>query len=589
MRDIYEAIRLVELAGFVALGVFAIRMWASRRTPAHAWLAATFGILGGIVVFDRIIPADSDVLWTQWADRILVAVLALFPYCLYRFMLTFRPRIPWVFAVAHVATGIVVVWSLLLPEVPDEGEPRTAAFTAYLIAFLVHWTGLSLLVAVRLWRAGTGQPTVARRRMRTLALGAIGLAVALLISGSSGSDTEITPARLAVQLFALASAPLFLLGFAPPASVVALWRRHEENELREAEIGLMTAMAPKEVAESLLPRVVRLVGGDGAAIVGSNGAVLGVYGMHDRDVRVLAEKSVGRPPAEDVEVTDDLLWVPMPSGAWLMVTTTAYMPFFGREDSRALLALGVMTDLALGRASLFERERRNVDTMRDFVAIASHDLRTPTAVINGYATMLDSKWSDLPEAQRRDMTATIRRQSVHLSRLIEDLLTISQIEAAGIRTMPDEIPVEEAVREIVKDLGDAAEGVRVEIDPALRLYADHEHFRRIITNYLRNASVYGAPPVLVEGHREGRSAVIRVIDHGAGVPPEFAPRLFQKFARADKKMSKATQGTGLGLSIVRGLARAAGGDAWYVPNQPSGSIFAVRLPSASPANSREEQ
>ena len=70
---------------------------------------------------------------------------------------------------------------------------------------------------------------------------------------------------------------------------------------------------------------------------------------------------------------------------------------------------------------------------------------------------------------------------------------------------------------------------------------------------------------------------VRVCDHGEGVPEEFVPRLFGKFARADNA-SRRAKGTGLGLSIVRGLALVNGGDAWYEPNDPCGSCFAVRLP-----------
>jgi signal transduction histidine kinase len=99
-----------------------------------------------------------------------------------------------------------------------------------------------------------------------------------------------------------------------------------------------------------------------------------------------------------------------------------------------------------------------------------------------------------------------------------------------------------------------------------------------VQNLVKNALVYGAPPVRVSLTSEDGSIVVRVSDNGAGVAPEFVPRLFEKFARADKKKSDDARGTGLGLSIVRGLAQANGGDAWYEPNTEAGATFAFRLP-----------
>lgn len=589
MSDLYEALRWVQLVVYSGLGVLAIRMWFRRRTPANAWIAATFGILGGIVIVARVLPEEPQTEAQEWAGRVIVAVLALFPYCLYRFMLTFRRRIPWVYVIANASVAIVVVWALLLPEIPEPGEPRSRTFLAFLVAFLGMWTALSALVTVRLWRAGSGQPTVARRRMRTIAVGAATLALALLVSGAAPSDEEVSWARIATQLIALLSAPLFLLGFAPPNWVLTLWRRQEEEDLRDAEIGLMRALERKDVVDSLLPAVVGLVGGRGAAILSSDASVLGVHQVEHPELRGLVERARDRRPSEHVQIESDAVWVPMSETGWLVVLTTSYMPFFGEDDARGLLALGVMTDMALNRATLYERELQNVDTMRDFVAIASHDLRTPTAVINGYATMLESKWEDLTDTQKHEMVATVRRHGIHLARLIEDLLTISQIEASVVRPAPETVRLGPFCAAVVRDLGPDGEPVRVMVDEGLHAYVDPEHLRRILTNFIKNAAVYGAPPVLITSHQEGRYVVLRVVDHGPGVPPDFAPRLFGKFARADKKTSKATEGTGLGLSIVRGLARAGGGDAWYLPNQPQGSIFAVRLPAGRPDPAQEDR
>jgi signal transduction histidine kinase len=580
VRHLLDVLQTVQFVVLVVLGVVAVRMAIIRRDAAHRWLAATFGLLALIALAGRFIPKTPDVRWVQIVTRVLIAVLALFPYFLYRFMATFmRPR-RWIYQAAAVSTAALVLWALLLPRIPAPGERRAPVFTAFVVVFLAHWTALSTLVAVRLWRAGRRQPPVARRRMQTLALGAVGVALALLASGtSSSSETdEVRPSEIVSQALVLLSAPLFLLGFAPPATVLAFWRRREEADLRAAEMGLMQALSAADVAASLLPKVTTLVGGRGAAILGHDGSVIGVHSMTEDEVTAASEQSLTQPHLDAAIADGERLWVPIGPG-WLVVLVTPFTPFFGREESRSLLALGVLTDLALSRADLYERERNNVETMRDFVAIASHDLRTPTAVITGYASMLTNKWAALSDDQKHQMVATISRQGVHLARLIEDLLTISQIEAAVIPTAPEELDLRERLAQLLHDLGAVGGEVPCDVPAGLRVYADPEHLRRIVTNYVRNAGIYGAPPVSLTARRVDGGVEIAVADSGPGVPPEFAPRLFEKFARADKKMSKATEGTGLGLSIVRGLARAAGGDAWYAPNEPTGSIFSVRLPA----------
>jgi signal transduction histidine kinase len=115
------------------------------------------------------------------------------------------------------------------------------------------------------------------------------------------------------------------------------------------------------------------------------------------------------------------------------------------------------------------------------------------------------------------------------------------------------------------------------------VHADPDHVERILTNYVTNALKYGERPVEVEAREDDGWVEIRVRDHGSGVPEEFIPRMWEKFARPNDS-SDREKGTGLGLSIVAGLARANGGTAWYEPNHPRGSCFCIRLPRAFGSN-----
>lgn len=220
--------------------------------------------------------------------------------------------------------------------------------------------------------------------------------------------------------------------------------------------------------------------------------------------------------------------------------------------------------------------------MRDFVAVASHDLRSPLTAILGFAQALTELWTELDDTQKLDFIGSIQRQSTNLSRMIEDLLTVSQLEAGALDVHRDVVPLCEAMQ----DLTDIFPSRTAELTIAHALdfivVVDRDQLRRILVNFVGNALKYGAPPIVVEASSHDGSVEIRVRDHGRGVPQDFRPRLFGKFARSDSAKASGITGTGLGLSIVRGLAQANGGDVWYEPNLPNGSVFGVRLPSFTP-------
>jgi signal transduction histidine kinase len=152
---------------------------------------------------------------------------------------------------------------------------------------------------------------------------------------------------------------------------------------------------------------------------------------------------------------------------------------------------------------------------------------------------------------------------------------MSKIEAGALEVRPEPVDVTEALRQAVSAFAD--QEITVEAEGGLRAMADPDHVEQIMINYVTNALKYGRPPIRVEARRSHRWVEVSVTDSGDGVPGDFVPRLFEKFAQAGRIRSGA--GTGLGLSIVRGLARAQGGDAWYEPAEP-GARFCVRLPVA---------
>jgi PAS domain S-box-containing protein len=219
------------------------------------------------------------------------------------------------------------------------------------------------------------------------------------------------------------------------------------------------------------------------------------------------------------------------------------------------------------------------EAIRGFTAVAAHDLSSPLASIIGFSRILTDNWATLSEEDRSRFLATIDRQSHKMAGLIDDLLTVSKIEAGALDTRPEQVVLTEAISRCLETGSDDAVAVSVSCSPELVVHADPQHLGRILDNYLQNAFKYGDPPVQIEATRVGDMIEVRVLDEGPGLPPELVPRLFEKFARADTPTTRGKKGTGLGLWIVRGLAEANGGRAGYEPRAPHGSCFMVELPA----------
>lgn len=242
------------------------------------------------------------------------------------------------------------------------------------------------------------------------------------------------------------------------------------------------------------------------------------------------------------------------------------------------LELGRVNEELEGANATLETANRAI---KEFVAIASHDMRGPLTSILGYSGMILDRWDSIPDEQKREFLEVVNRQAMNLKRLVDDLLTLSKIEAGAVETHIQEIFLRQAIDQALGQFGEHAGEVDVQASEFIKVNADPHHLERILVNYIGNAFKYGQPPVEAKVQELGEWVDLRVCDHGKGVPEDFIPRLFGKFARGDDEVTRSQLGTGLGLSIVKGLAQANGGDAWYEKNQPNGSVFVVRLARAA--------
>jgi signal transduction histidine kinase len=562
MDSLANALQYVNIAAFGVLAIVCLRRWRTQRGEAAFWAFATFGLLAIVALTGPIVDAVGDP--QLWITKAIIALVVFFPYFLYRFAASFGRPARWIELTAAGATAALFVWSLALPDVPDQGEPRSASFAVFVIALLVQWTALSLFVAFRLWRAGQGHPTVVRHRMRLLAVGAIALSIVLILAGVAASDPSPT-FELVQGLLTLASMFLFFFGFAPPKALRKVWREPEEELLRRSVDELLVAAEPEDVTRIVLPQMAAIVGARGVALLDADDRVLGVYGID---------------PGEAAESEGERL--ELSQGA-VVAWTSPYAPLFAQEEFELLRGLGGFALLAYERKSQVARERKalqEADQLKtNFIALASHELRTPASVIHGIASTLHLRGDLLEDDQIRHLRQTLYEQTDRMRRLVDQLLDLSRLEANGIRIEPQPLNVFSRVQELLGLVAaEGAKDVTVNVAVDLEALVDPNAFDRIVSNLIVNATRYGAAPIEISAEQRDRHFRLRVEDHGHGVPAEFVPQLFERFTRSGSSGRERTEGAGLGLAIAKSYAQAHGGDLLYEAASPHGACFELVLP-----------
>jgi two-component system phosphate regulon sensor histidine kinase PhoR len=228
-------------------------------------------------------------------------------------------------------------------------------------------------------------------------------------------------------------------------------------------------------------------------------------------------------------------------------------------------------------------ERRRAEaTRRDFVANASHELRTPIAALNAAAETLLGGALASPDTAR-PFVEIIARHTERLARLSNDLLDLSRIESRQWPIELADVEVAPIARQVLDLFGESARArglaLACEVPPTLRLRADAHALEQILVNLVDNGIKYTPKgSVTVAGAAEGESGVVSVRDTGAGIERHHLPRIFERFYRVDPGRSREAGGTGLGLAIVKHLAQAQGGEV-TVESGAGGTTFSVRLPA----------
>jgi len=229
-------------------------------------------------------------------------------------------------------------------------------------------------------------------------------------------------------------------------------------------------------------------------------------------------------------------------------------------------------------------EEKRLETIKkDFVANVSHELRTPLASIKGYSeTLLDGGMDD--RETLREFLRVIDRHSTRMSRLIDDLLTLSRLESHQMTIVSAPVDLKELVHAIMPGFEKQARDKDITLSSTipeglLKALGDHDRLEQVLVNLLDNAIKYthSGGSVTVTVHKDRNDIRVDVKDTGIGIPADDIPRIFERFYRVDKARSRELGGTGLGLAIVKHIIQGHNGKLSVKSTPGAGSTFSFSI------------
>ena len=273
------------------------------------------------------------------------------------------------------------------------------------------------------------------------------------------------------------------------------------------------------------------------------------------------------------------LLVPVPAEG----EAAGHLAAYDREP-REWSAGDVETAGTLARVISVELERlRHEDELKDFVDVASHEMRHPITVIKGYVTSLSERWKELGDEQREEFMQAIGRGVDRLTRLVSELLDIARIERGRftIKKRPTDVRavVTEAVREMRRRGFDNDFELRLPREETV-LEADTDRLLEVLLILLENAVSFSPPRsvVEIEAGKDGTAFLLSVRDRGVGIPEGEREKVFRRFYQVEDALHHSTPGMGMGLFIAREIVERHGGRIWNEPREGGGTVFSFTLP-----------
>jgi signal transduction histidine kinase len=241
-------------------------------------------------------------------------------------------------------------------------------------------------------------------------------------------------------------------------------------------------------------------------------------------------------------------------------------------------------DFPIGRGLLLHdiTADRELDRMKSsLVSTVSHELRTPLAAIKGYASTLLAEDVEWDEKSQREFLSIISDESDRLTRLVNNLLDLSRIEAGSLMLSRDEINIEKLIQRAAQrahlQSGNKLE-IQIEADIPT-FYADRPRLETVLRNLLENSVKYAgeSATIKVDVSQKDDQLFFQVSDNGPGIPPDESQLIFESFYQVNADLARISRGTGLGLAICQGLVHAHGGDI-FVDDREKGACVTFSIP-----------
>jgi len=274
-------------------------------------------------------------------------------------------------------------------------------------------------------------------------------------------------------------------------------------------------------------------------------------------------------------------------------------PAFARENLEILsvvandIAIGLsrkrlMNDLRMKNLELESQTEKTLeasDTLKKFLAMFSHELRSPLNSIIGFSELLTAEMQDMPPERMQEFMANIRTSGKHLQQILNDILDLSRIEAGQLELHIASYPAAYFEETVARLLAAPMEAKQIRLtwnlDPELdELVVDQTRFKQILINLVSNAVKFSreGAEVIVASHRVGNDMVFSVQDFGIGIRPEEIAGLFRPFRQAASGKGKNKEGIGLGLAITKKLVELHGGTIWVESEWEKGTTFSFKIP-----------
>lgn len=219
---------------------------------------------------------------------------------------------------------------------------------------------------------------------------------------------------------------------------------------------------------------------------------------------------------------------------------------------------------------------------QEFFSNASHELKTPITSIRGYIELIENGMAE-DETTKKDFLSRIKKETVHMTNLINDILMISRLETKEAEVVLTEVRMYPLLEEVLMSLTPLAKENHVNVSlrcKPITIYANPQQIKELLTNLISNAMKYNKPngSVNISVDKEREEMLLEVADTGVGIPEDSLSRIFERFYRVDKGRSKRAGGTGLGLAIVKHIVHYYNGTISVKSELDKGSVFTVKIP-----------